>query len=698
MTPEVVMRRVVVLVLSLGLLLAPSAAPAEPSAPGSSWSPRAAQYPGSVTESNVAIPMSDGLELRGDVVRPVDENGEVVNEPLPVVVTITAYNKSALSAAGFGGGEADYLVSRGYVRLTVDARGTGNSPGVWQVFGEREQLDAKEVVEWAAQQPWSDGAVGMSGASYMGISQLFAAGQQPAGLEAIFPQVPSAEVYRDVVASGGQLDVGFMPLWLGLVNVTGLIPGTSLDAIAVVLQHLLGTTPSSLGLLLEAFLGGEQAYDGPYYEERSTLTRSVPAIDVPTFLVGGHYDLFQRGTPLVFQKLHERGVPVKMILGPWDHLQGSSGAEIVEAGYGTLDELQLRWFDHYVKDLPDPTLDADIADFTYYELGSGQWRERDAYLDEQTASVYHLSGTSAPISGGGQLTEGDVESGSSSIAPIALAGLCSRSATQWTAGVTNQIPLDNPCNTDNALNDRFGVVFETEPLAEPLHMLGPIAARLYASSTTGDGLLSVHVSRVQPDGRVERLTGGWQVMSLAALDEEKSVKLGDEIVQPWHPFTRDSRRLRAPGEVTPVDVEVFPTGAVINPGDRLRISVQTFDLPHLAPTLEQLPGALGVVTIHNSPEHPSRLVVPDLAGEVPTDEGDESGVVDAIEDALGGAAGLTPITADAGPERSWPARIADAFLPATGSPMSGVLILVAVALVLGGSALRLRGGDGSPSS
>ena len=64
----------------------------------------------------------------------------------------------------------------------------------------------------------------MTGPSYMGISQIFAAAAHPPGLKAIFPQVPGADVYRDVVASGGQIDVGFIPLWLGLVTGTGLVP------------------------------------------------------------------------------------------------------------------------------------------------------------------------------------------------------------------------------------------------------------------------------------------------------------------------------------------------------------------------------------------------------------------------------------------------------------------------------------------
>ena len=143
------------------------------------------------------------------------------------MVTITAYNKTVI-AGGFGstlaGGDPAYLVKRGYAQLTVDARGTGSSDGSWCAFCAREDRDAAEVMTWAHSQPWSNGSTAMTGASYMGISQIFAAAGKPAGLKAIFPQVPGADVYRDVVASGGQLDVGFMPLWLGLVTVTGLIP------------------------------------------------------------------------------------------------------------------------------------------------------------------------------------------------------------------------------------------------------------------------------------------------------------------------------------------------------------------------------------------------------------------------------------------------------------------------------------------
>ena len=124
--------------------------------------------------------------------------------------------------------------------------------------------------------------------------------------------------------------------------------------------------------MLDALTGGEAAYDGTFYRDRSPY-RVINRVQVPTFLVGGEFDIFQRGTPLLFENLQSRGVPVKMIIGPWNHLEGSSGEDIGEAGYGSLGELQLRWFDHYVRGLPDPTLDSDIPPITYYEQGTGDW-------------------------------------------------------------------------------------------------------------------------------------------------------------------------------------------------------------------------------------------------------------------------------------------------------------------------------------
>ena len=598
---------------------ASAAAAATPAASTMHWSPRPEDYPGTVTTKDLGIPMSDGVVLRGDLTLPATADGAAATGRFPVVVTITAYNKSVI-AGGFGstlaGADPAYLVRRGYAQLTVDARGTGSSPGQWCAFCTREDLDASEVMAWAHSQPWSDGDTAMTGASYMGISQVFAAAGRPPGLKAIFPQVPGADVYRDVVASGGQLDVGFIPLWLGLVTVTGLIPPstppTDASDLTTLVDHLTTAGTFTAPLLVNAIGGGEPTYDGPFYTQRSPIN-VVDKVDVPAFFVSGEYDLFQRGTPLLFENLQQRGVPTKMIIGPWNHLQGSSGAEIGNAGYGSLSELQLRWFDHYVKGVADPALDSDIAPVTYYEQGTGSWQTTQHWVGgDRRAQSYRLSGTTTTAGAPGGLTTGPVQDGTADVAPVPVAGLCTRSASQWTAGIPDTVWPGNPCSTNNALNDDTGVVFRTEPLTAPVRFQGPINARLYVSSTSGDGMLSVAVEDEAPDGTVSRLSGGWQVISHRALDPARSRYLDGQLIQAYHPFTQAAQQPLPAGAVEPVDVEVFPTGASIQPGHRLRIAVQAFDVPHLLPSLTGALGSLTVIEIHNSAQYPSTLTIPQV--------------------------------------------------------------------------------------
>ncbi len=595
----------------------PSQVPAAAVAAAPSWKPRPEQYTQTSSVKDLAIPMSDGVKLRGDLTLPANADGTPIGAKVPVVVTITAYNKTVI-AGGFGGtlagADPAYLVKRGYAQLTVDARGTGSSEGQWNAFDSRENKDAAEVMTWAHKQPWSNGNTAMTGASYMGIGQIFAAAGKPAGLKAIFPQVPAADVYRDVTASGGQIDSGFMPLWLGLVTATGLIPPavTTTDPQSAIgaMASRIGTATTFTGpTLVKAIAGQETAYDGPFYKERSPIN-VIDKVDVPTFLIAGEYDLFQRGTPLLFERLRKRGVPTKLIIGPWDHLKGSSGAEVGNAGYGPLNELQLRWFDHYVKGVKDASLDTDIAPLTWYEQGTGAWRKASNWVgSDRVASSWKLSGN-ASNGTPGALTAGAGQTGTATVLPIPVAGLCTRSTNQWTAGLMGQSPIPNPCLEDNRINDLAGVTFDSAPVTSAVRFQGPINARLYVSTPGGNGMLSVAVEDVAPDGTVKRLTGGWQVISHRALDTKQSRYLGGKLIQAFHPFTRAAEKPLPAGVVAPVDVEVFPTGASIEKGHRLRIAIQAFDTPHLAPTVPQLPGSLLPMTIHNSKLYPSELTIP----------------------------------------------------------------------------------------
>lgn len=605
------MRRLIASAAVAALTFTGLSLPSSAVAASKPWKPRAEQYPATVVEKDLKIPMSDGTVLRGDLVRPVDAKGKTVTKKLPVVVTITAYNKTAQGSTGLAGGDTSYLVKRGYLQLTVDARGTGSSGGTWCAFCARENKDFGEVMTWANKQPWTDGNTAMSGPSYMGIAQLFAASARPKGLKAIFPQVPAADVYRDVVASGGALDVGFIPLWIGLVNGTAIIPPafTATDPVGglgTLVTHLLGNGLFSVNLLASALGGGEPSYDGDFYSQRSPIN-VISKIKVPTFLVGGEYDLFQRGTPLVYENLQKRGVPTKMIIGPWDHLQGSAGTGLEKAGYGTLSELQLRWFDHYVKGLPGQQIDK-IAGLSYYEQGSNKFARGTAWMPKTLkATTFKLSGTAATAGASGALTTGTPVAGKTTVAPIPVQGLCTRSANQWTAGLVNVALPDNPCFTNNSYNDKLGPVFETAAATKDLVIHGPANVRLYTSTPAGNGMYSVSLSDVAPDGSVSRLTGGWQIVSARALDTSKSRYIGKTLVQPYHPFTKASRSNLASGKIEPVDVEIFPTRARIKKGHKLRVSVQAFDIPHLLPILSDLPGTLAPLTVHTGPATPSSV-------------------------------------------------------------------------------------------
>ncbi|WP_223163230.1 CocE/NonD family hydrolase [Marinobacter salinexigens] len=578
-------------------------------------------YPEAVNLGNFAIEMSDGIKLFAKVVVPGTDASTPAPGPLPVILTQTSYNSSLGQFVPAIGGASDYLVKRGYASVVVDVRGTGNSEGNWEAFGEREQQDYSEVVDWVVAQPWTDGRVGLQGISYLGITTVLTAQQQHPAVKAAFPIVPIGDGYRDIVFTGGNVNATFIPLWMGAVTGLGILPLEQLSTTGV--ESFLTTIPDRLeGLLLDfqvptilkAVLGEEETvFDEGFWAVRSPM-EGVDKINVPTFIVGGLNDIFQRSEPLWYERLKGR-VPVKLLIGPWTHIEaaGIPTNGLPADGVPDFNNLQLQWFDEYVMGLDTPV--EDQPNVTQYVTGLERYETTtDWPHPEMKAERFYLN-AGGPLSQG-QLS-GDIPEASAtqSMAQQPLNGLCSFSTTQWTIGVTGFIPL--PCFESNDLSELASLKFDLPAGDDGLYLNGPMQADLWVTTTARDVQLSVRVDLVKPSGLSEPISNGLMTASLQSVDESRSRFDNGYMLQPWHTFRAEDRELLTStlgfGEVLPrqVSVEIFPSSAYVPPGHSLRVSINTSNVPQgLPPLLELIDSLLGVMTLHMGPDTPSSITLP----------------------------------------------------------------------------------------
>ncbi len=165
-------------------------------------------------EKDVFIEMRDGVHVAVDVYRP-DADGQ-----FPVLYASSPYQKDLYylpAVPTFHMRETnkiEWFVERGYVYINHDIRGSGKSvEGQWRWHSMEERWDHYDVIEWAAEQPWSTGKVGMIGESYYAWTQWMAASLAPPHLACIVPFDGGADMYRDVAYHGGIFASGFPSSW-----------------------------------------------------------------------------------------------------------------------------------------------------------------------------------------------------------------------------------------------------------------------------------------------------------------------------------------------------------------------------------------------------------------------------------------------------------------------------------------------------
>jgi uncharacterized protein len=169
-----------------------------------------------VWERDVAVKMRDGATLFADIFRPAGD------AKYPVILSWSPYGKTIPQQAPpgvapnavsglqkFEGADPAYWCNHGYIVVNVDSRGSFYSEGDIEYWGTPAANDCYDFIEWTAGQPWCSGKVAMSGNSWLGIMQWFAAAQNPPHLAAIAPWEGHIDLYRCDVLRGGIPDIAF---------------------------------------------------------------------------------------------------------------------------------------------------------------------------------------------------------------------------------------------------------------------------------------------------------------------------------------------------------------------------------------------------------------------------------------------------------------------------------------------------------
>ncbi|MFT3819770.1 MAG: CocE/NonD family hydrolase [Rubrivivax sp.] len=549
-----------------------------------------------LVEIDAGIPMSDGIVLRANVFRP--RAGGVY----PVLMAMGAYGKDVHFEDAFNpqwqvlkriypgldgeGSSGRYLrwevvdperwVPDGFVVIQIDSRGTGMSPGYLDPFGPVETRDFYEAIEWAGTQPWSNGKVGLIGVSYLAIKQWQVAALRPPHLAAIVPWEGSSDFYRDGGHHGGILSNGFTFAWWP----------------RQVLSNQHGSGAST-------------------HRRRDTGQRTTGAALPPAILEGNRADhpadrlahpLDDAWNRARCGRLEHIEVPLLSAAnwgGPGMHLRGNvegwlaagSRHKWLFAHIGTHYEsfylphyvaLQKRFFKRFLcgedngfDREPPVQLAIRRADGTATLRQEHEWP-----LARTQWTKLHLDASSGTL-------------GSAPPAAAAVAGY-------------------------DALGD--GVHFSTAPFERETEFTGPAALRLWVSTSTTDMDIFAVLRVFDPQDREVTYVGahervpmalGWLRVSHRKTCPERS--------RPWRPYhVHDEVQKVRPGEVVPVDVEIWPTSLVFPAGWRLVLSVRGCDFVVTPPGRmlhdhpQDRPAAEfgGRNSVHTGGAHDSHLLMP----------------------------------------------------------------------------------------
>ncbi len=559
---------------------------------------------------DVPIAMDDGIVLRADVFRPPRAGR------YPVILTYGPYAKGLSFQDGYPSAwqrmvaehpdvahgssnlyqswevvDPEKWVPDGYACVRVDSRGAGRSPGFIDHFSPRETKDFYNCIEWAGVQSWSSGKVGLNGISYYGMNQWHVATLQPPHLAAMCIWEGSADWYRDMTHHGGILST-FFANWYDMQVKT--------------VQYGLGERGPRSRVTGELVCGDETLSDADLAKNRCDFGDNILAHPLDDQYHRDRSPLWEKVvTPFLSaanwggQGLHPRGNFEGFVRAAakqkWLEAHGIEHWTHFYTDYGRL--LQKRFFDYFLK--------GEKSGWARQPKVQLQVRHVDRFVERHENEW-----------------------------PIAR--------TQWTRFhlVPDSLRLAHePAKSAASITyDAMGngVTFLSAPLEAETEITGPLAAKLFVSSSTADADLFLVFRVFTPDLR--------EVTFMGAIDPHTPIaqgwlrashrKLDPALSTPYRPYhTHDRKQPLKPGETVELDVEIWPTCIVAPAGHRIALTVRGKDYewqktsgaklsnfknellgcgPFLHNDPRDRPPSVfgGKVTLHMGPQHPSYILLP----------------------------------------------------------------------------------------
>ncbi len=476
----------------------------------------------------------------------------------------TRFCWSAHLTARRGKGEALYFAPHGYAVVIEDARGRYDSDGVWYAF-KHEPDDGQDTIAWAARQAWSNGKVVTIGDSYNAMVQWLAATRSNPALAGMITGFGPSDLYRTTLYPGGAFKLGMMS-WALQTGRHTLLGANDLLDWTELLRHL----PVSDDLEHEGF--HQPFYDDwiahPSYDEYWKKIGWVgvpPNLNVPVFIYGGWYDLFQKGAMEDFLGIERSAGTAardaeRLVWGPWGH--GQYGPVIGDMDFGKqivvdLRSREVRWLDHYIRGVANGAENDARVDL--FVLGRNTWRQSADWPPPAVQPVHYFlkgNGHANTLNGDGTLVENSPQQESedhftyepADPVPTHGGGYSPSRKGEW--GVRDQRPVEQRSDV---------LVYTSAPFSRDMEAAGSVVVHLFASSDARDTDWTAKVLDVAPDGYAMNLT--------------------DAILRARYRQSFEHPERLTPGQVYEFVINVGYTDDIFSKGHRLRLEISSSNFP-----------------------------------------------------------------------------------------------------------------------